>query len=183
MATIFRSSFGYLTALAAVLAASSSQYVASTASALRTTPAVLVSETVLLLNLFYFTLVSGCLFAVIKRGFFILQTRQGTVDERWERFSRFSPVEDNARWTGGIGRLAWNIDNLYLLPLFGLLAGCSIAASCLSLDRSSGWPLVLATTLTALYAVPAGMLWYVVVLTRESQQFAVALTTASDSRV
>jgi hypothetical protein len=173
MATTVRASFGYLTALAAVLTTSSSSYVQTAAETMGTTPAVLISETVLVLNLFYFTLVGGCLFAVLKRGLFILETGNEGTSVCWETFSRLQRSRGKL-WANAAGRVAWNIDNLYMVPLFAVLAAGSLAASAIAIDRASAWPLALAFALIVLHAVPGAMLFYVFALNRECQVAVIA---------
>jgi hypothetical protein len=133
MEKCFQASFGYLAGLFAVLALSRVDYVSDLASAAHMPVRSLISVIVLLLNLFYFTVIGSCLFAVLKRGYFILALGAESVDAKWELFTR----RDRQKSARPMHALAWNIDNYYMLPIFGVLFVVSVIAGVLGLTSGS----------------------------------------------
>jgi hypothetical protein len=67
----------------------------------------------LLLNLMYLVIACSCVFAVLKRGYFILiygGPQEGDALPQWEAFLRVRRAK--------FGYIAWNIDNYYLVVLY-----------------------------------------------------------------
>ncbi len=135
MEKTFQISFGYLGALVALVAASGLDVVSAAAEALGTTTAPLLCSGVLVLNAVYLALASGTLFATLKRGLYLMIHDPGGAHFRWERFVRES--HRSPFGTGRLGSVAWNLDNYYMVPLFGLIVVVSIASAFVGLHESA----------------------------------------------
>ncbi len=124
----FQISFGYVGTLLAVVALGNADAVTSLATQFSTTPTYLVLIALLILNVTYVTLASACLFAVLKRGYFILlhSPRNGahpSTLREWEVFVRTS--EGIASPQRFASQLAWNVDNYYMIPFYVLVIASS----------------------------------------------------------
>jgi len=126
MEKVFQFSFVYIGALFAVLASSKLEIGEALAEKLTVSSLYLGLNAFLLLNLVYLVLSCSCLFAILKRGHFILVHYRSATDEplvRWEKYARKSPV--------GFRKITWNIDNYYVVLLLVLVFIGSGAALCL----------------------------------------------------
>jgi hypothetical protein len=148
----FQASFGYLAALITFLAISKTGSVRSIATILHLKLDVLISIAVLLLNLFYFIVILSCLFAVLKRGYFVITRKSSSLSREWEVFERVPPPK--AEGEDDIQTLAWNIDNYYMVPILALLAVLSIIAALVAVEIGSGWDLAILVPLLVLHAIP-----------------------------
>jgi hypothetical protein len=167
MEKAFEISLFYFAGLGAFVALSKSDVMTAAAKFSGIPLVGLLSLGVLLLNLVYLILAIACLFAVLKRGLFILEH---TVDRRsqdsssqsmpsmeraWEGFVRESLIT-----TGSPGRLralAWNIDNYYMVPLFVIILGASTVSAIVAFALDSWLVRAMAAVLIILYVVPGFM--------------------------
>ncbi|HEY5058486.1 MAG TPA: hypothetical protein VII51_05660 [Gaiellaceae bacterium] len=166
MEKCFQASFGYFAGLVALLAISKTSYVSAIARALDVPTTSLVSGVVLALNLCYFVLVLSCLFAVLKRGYFILTLPYRSLDREWEEFSRvqFETTSEHA-----MGRYAWNIDNYYVIPILSLLFVVSVAAAAVGLHSGPTVARLVIAALTVFHLIPALIAWYLLQLSRQGE--------------
>ena len=156
MEKCFQASFGYVAGLLAVFAVTGVDFFAGLAAAADLRVRNLLSIVILALNLFYFTVILSCLFAVLKRGYFLLTLDSGTPDLQWERFTR-RPQSNAER---PMNAFAWNIDNYYMMPIFAILFSLSVGAGVVGLSTGPGWSRLIAAMLIALYALPSAILVY-----------------------
>jgi hypothetical protein len=166
MEKAFQISFGYVAGIVAFLAISSSNLISEMAEAVKLRLSDLVALTVLLLNVVYLILACACLFAVVKRGLFILRRDRdgGSVYGKWETFVRGIGGTDTVRafWS-----ITWNIDNYYIVPLYVLISIISVAASLHALTSPSTLVRLIAGGLVALHALPGMMLWSIRLINEE----------------
>lgn len=83
----------------------------------------------LLLNFLYLVVASSCLFAILKRGYFILANGQslekdGVTEVAWEKFVR----QGTDKQTQQFGSISWNIDNYYTVVVCLLIAALSVVS-------------------------------------------------------
>lgn len=163
MEKAFQISLAYFAGIVAFFALSRTDFMRALINATGLTMWPLVAVILLLLNLVYMTLACACLFAILKRGLFILMHSSHSnsddlsPDADWERFVRNDSLVPT--W-GKLRALAWNIDNYYMMPLFAVIIGASVA--CGWIDFASGIlrAQIAAGVLSFLYIVPAFMLFY-----------------------
>jgi hypothetical protein len=162
MEKAFQVSFGYGGALVALIAAAKLEVFKDLAPSYSTE--YLLATTVLLLNVLYLALVTGCLFAILKRGYFILRQCSREESEQklhleWEMFFRGS---DDVRVTAAfMNRHAWNIDNYYLVPILVLIAVISGFASYHSWKAGTSTDAhVITAVLIVLHVIPAASLYF-----------------------
>src|SRR4051794_8324123 len=86
----WRVSFGYFAAIAAFLAVSRADFVEKLAGAIKVAAADLVAAVLLFTDAIYLATVLACLFAILKRGLFIIinDPAGASVYSAWERFLR-----------------------------------------------------------------------------------------------
>jgi hypothetical protein len=156
MEKAFQMSFGYFAALVAFLALSRTTYLADIALVSGTTTTRLLGLAVLVTNLFYLIVLTSCLFAILKRGLFILSSDRTSSEHGWEVFAR-NPSTFGVWQNGGL--IEWNIDNYYMFPIIFVIVAVSIFTAYLGLASGSGyvrWAAVIALTL---HALPGWMLY------------------------
>jgi hypothetical protein len=118
----FQSSFAYIGALVAAVFSINLSTTQSISSFLSINQYILFSFVILLANFIFLTVNIGCIFAVVKRGIFIVasfEQRASNPEVEWETFLRTK--------AGRLGWLAWNTDNFYLVPIVLVVAGLSLA--------------------------------------------------------
>lgn len=173
MEKTFQISFTYFAGLVAFFALSKTSFMKAVVQASSLHLGILVALVVLVLNLVYVTLACACLFAILKRGMFILKhgLRPGdsgvSLYMEWEKFVRddsLMPVSPRLR------SLAWNIDNYYMLPLFGLIIASSVGAVWYVQADGTTEAKIIAAILAFLYVIPGYMLYYMGVLNRECRR-------------
>ena len=173
MEKTFQISFTYFGGLVAFFALSKTSFMKAAVQASGIRLGILVALVVMLLNVVYVTLACACLFAILKRGMFILKhsSRSGeskaSLYVEWEKFVRddsLLPAWHKLR------PLAWNIDNYYMLPLFAVIIMSSIGAGWYALIGGSLKGEVAAAILIVLYAIPGYMFYYMAVLNRECRR-------------
>lgn len=155
MGKIFQFTFVYIGAVFAVLASSNLQVAGHIANFLRVGQTMLAVEVFLLLNFLYLVLSSSCMFAILKRGFFIVREVGPTAPYhplvRWERFVRKNPRNFNS--------FLWNIDNHFVAVLFVAV----LASSCLAfgfLVSQVGWKRAgIPLLLMILHGLPIWWIW------------------------
>jgi hypothetical protein len=177
MEKTFQVSFGYLGALAALAAAAKLDVLTAAASLLDVRVRMVVVTAVLMANAVYLTLACGTLFAVVKRGLFIIQqTSLAQIDAAprsihldWEVFVRRPPPEVGAPAWGRVA--AWNFDNFYMVPLFLLIACSSVGVAVFGMTESKGsHEVALLAAGCAAQVFPVAGLSAVVWLTRHAEQ-------------
>lgn len=158
MEKTFQVSFGYVGAIVALGAALSLNVVTEIASAVDIGVKPLVCGSVLVLNTVYLVLAAGTLFATIKRGvFLIVYSGEADGHRYWEGFVRKSATSPFGG--GWLGDLCWNLDNVYMVPLFLLIGAVSVASAILGFSSAAtvAEDAVVAFGV-ALHAVPAFIL-------------------------
>jgi hypothetical protein len=162
----FQASFGYFAALLAVLALGNSSYTTDFAKYLNINAADILLIFVLVTNLFYLILLTSCLFAILKRGLFILSDHHA-VEREWEVFARdpstFKVWQDK-------NKIAWNIDNLFMVPVFLLIGIISVWAFVLGWQSTSVPVRWIAIFVAVLHLFPIWMLFSLSVLNSECQR-------------
>jgi len=144
----FQFSFVYVGAVFAVLATTKFELVDRLAQQLAVKPASVILVSLLVLNLIYITLASSCIFAILKRGHFILSQGGHTKLQalvKWEKFLRKSPDK--------FGRLRWNIDNYFMWSTYGLVLMLTFGAVTYAAVRTCWQTKVVAFSLGALQVV------------------------------
>ncbi len=117
---------------------------------------LLIVPALLLLNFLYLVVASSCLFAILKRGYFILANGQSSegdslTEVAWERFVRRGTDGPTRRF----GSIAWNIDNYYTVVVCLLIVALSVVLAVYGVaefpERWKAVPLVL----LLLHVIPA----------------------------
>lgn len=177
MEKTFQISFTYFGGLVAFFALSKTSFMKAIVQTSGIRLGILVALVVMLLNLVYLTLACACLFAILKRGMFILRQSPHSADSgvslyvEWEKFVRddsMLPV-----W-GRLRPLAWNIDNYYMLPLFAVIIISSAGAGWYALVGGQLKGEISAAILIVLYVIPGYMSYYMAVLNRECRRLLAA---------
>jgi hypothetical protein len=173
MEKTFQISFAYFGGLVAFFALSKTSFMTAIVQASGIRLGILVALIVMLLNLVYLTLACACLFAILKRGMFILKHSPRTAEAKvsvyveWEKFVR----DDSMLPAGGRLRpLAWNIDNYYMLPLFAVIIISSAGAGWYALAGGQMEGATAAAILIFLYVIPGYMSYCMAVLNRECRR-------------
>jgi hypothetical protein len=173
MEKTFQISFTYFGGLIAFFALSKTDFMKAVVLASGIRLGILTAVVILLLNLIYVTLACACLFAILKRGLFILRHSPRSSDSEqslyieWEKFVR----DDSLMPTWHRLRpLAWNIDNYYMLPLFAVIIASSVGAAWYALADGVLEAKIVAAILFCLYIIPAYMFYYMGVLNRECRR-------------
>jgi hypothetical protein len=145
----FQFSFVYVGAIFAGIASTKLEVMDILAAKLNTKPLLLVVTSILVLNLVYLTLAASCIFAILKRGYFILthssEDPEGVLVS-WEKFVRKSNRE--------FGDLGWNVDNYYVGVIYFLVLILSLAAFLYGLFNYSGKGVAILFVLLALHILP-----------------------------
>lgn len=162
----FQLSLGYIGMIVASIAVVKFELVAALANRWGLPMGVLLCPFILVINSLYLTVSSAFVFAVLKRGYFILMNSAAstvTDDVRpyrtWEVWVRtgsdglFGPPRMNA--------LAWNVDNYYLIPLAALIGLLSVAVTVypMIVDASPGVRAVVGVLFVAHLIPPVCILW------------------------
>lgn len=164
----FQASFGYFAVLVAAFALGNSSYTTQLATYIGIKIQDLLVIFFLLTNLFYLIVLPSCLFAILKRGLFILSNDQRGADYDWEIFardpSRFTAVAwDKENW------LAWNIDNFFMMPAFFVIVMLSIIGILIGI-KSDVWYVRLITA--GIFILPVWVIVYLWKLNSECQRLA-----------
>jgi hypothetical protein len=173
MEKTFQISFTYFGGLVAFFALSKTNFMKAVVLTSGIRLGILVALVVMLLNLVYVTLACACLFAILKRGMFILKHSPRSSESKaslyveWEKFVR----DDSLLPTWHRLRpLAWNIDNYYMLPLFAVIIMSSAGAGWYALAGGSLKGEIASAILIALYVIPGYMFYYMAVLNHECRR-------------
>ncbi|WP_158012932.1 hypothetical protein [Streptomyces sp. Root369] len=175
MEKAFQISFVYFAGVAAFFAVSKSDVMASIVRATGVPLAGLAAVVILLLNLVYVTLACACLFAVLKRGLFILTHTSKSPSDRaaresiywkWEEFVR----SDDAKGAARMRDIAWNIDNYYMVPLFSVIVVASVISVVVAMESGSAIIQGVSSALIALHAIPGYILRQLAVLDRQCRE-------------
>lgn len=184
MEKTFQISFAYFGGLVAFFALSKTSFMKAIVQASGVRLGILVALVVMLLNLVYLTLACACLFAILKRGMFILKHSPRSAESKaslyveWEKFVRDDSVLP--AWAR-LRPLAWNIDNYYMLPLFAVIIMSSAAAGWYALAGEQTKGDIAATILIVLYVIPGYMTYYMAVLNRECRRLLVDRNPAKEA--
>jgi hypothetical protein len=133
MEKTFQVSFGYAGALVALGASVKFDVLDGLEHATSLDKGVLLAGAVLVVNNVYLTLAVACLFAILKRGYFILATTASTTDRvrsvhrDWEIYVR--STGNRLFGSASLNKLAWNVDNYYMLPLFLFIEIASVVCT------------------------------------------------------
>lgn len=175
MEKAFQISFVYFAGVAAFFALSKSDVMTSIVRATGLPLAGLTAVVILLLNLVYVTLACACLFAVLKRGLFILtqtskasgqQGPQESIHRKWEEFVR----DERKMGEVKMRKIAWNIDNYYMVPLFSVIVAASVISAIVAIVSGSAIIQAVASALVALHVIPGFMLKQLAVLDQECRK-------------
>lgn len=150
----YQASFGYFAALVAVFAVSKTAYAADVAAAIGVSVVLATALFLLVTNLFYSIILLSCLFAILKRGLFILRMADSS-DRDWEVFAR-DPTKFDV-WASR-GRIAWNIDNWFMIPVLVVILLVSVGAVYVGIKQGGLYIKLSAFALFALHTIPAWML-------------------------
>ena len=124
----FQITFGYLGSAAALTAGVAIDDVRALIAQNGLEIGSLWAVALLVLNVLYLTAAGGCLFAILKRGYFILtQSNASSTDARWERFLRTQAY--SVFGSKFLDRIAWNFDNFYMAPVLFAIGVSSVGAS------------------------------------------------------
>lgn len=129
----FQVSFGYIGALIAIVATVKLDALDALARQLGMTTGLVVSVLILAMNGLYLTIAIACLFAILKRGYFILDnapsatTAESDLHSKWETYVRSYSKDLFA--LRPLNHVAWNLDNYFMLPIFVLIMLVSVAAA------------------------------------------------------
>ncbi|MFF1906854.1 hypothetical protein [Kitasatospora sp. NPDC058218] len=168
----FQVSFVYFAGLAAFFALSKSDVMTAVVHATNLPLGGLIAVVVLLLNLVYITLACACLFAILKRGLFILKYTtsspgsQPSVHREWEVFVR----DDECMGEIKMRSIAWNIDNYYMIPLFFAIVAVSLVAAIMAATCNSTILQIAAAALVILHVIPGFILRQLSVLDHQCRQ-------------
>ncbi|MFI5819306.1 hypothetical protein ACIA8I_09205 [Streptomyces rishiriensis] len=175
MEKAFQISFVYFAGAAAFFAVSKSDVMTSIVRATGMPLVGLAAVVILLLNLVYVTLACACLFAVLKRGLFILthtsksprdRAARESIYWKWEEFVR----SDDAKGAAKMRDIAWNIDNYYMVPLFSVIVIGSVISVVVAMASGSTVIQFISSVLIALHAIPGFILRQLVVLDRQCRE-------------
>lgn len=174
MEKVFQVSFVYFAGIAAFFALSKSEVMTSIVRATGLPLGGLVAVVILLLNLVYVTLACACLFAILKRGLFILThtsnpktpAEQMSLHREWEVFVR----DDSSMGPGRMRNIAWNIDNYYMVPLLSVIVVASVTAAIMAAMSDSFIIRIVAAALIMLHAIPIFILRQLSVLDRQCRK-------------
>jgi hypothetical protein len=173
MEKTFQISFTYFAGLVAFFALSKTDFMKAVVQTSGIRLGILVALVVMLLNLVYLTLACACLFAILKRGMFILKHSSRSAESEaslyveWENFVRDDSVLPG--WAR-LRPLAWNIDNYYMLPLFAVIISSSAGAGWYALAGEQLKSEIVAGILIVLYVIPGYMIYYMAALNRECRR-------------
>ena len=165
MEKMFQFSFIYIGIVFATLAGANLDFMSAIASQLGSTAGLITISAILLLNLTYLTLSTACMFAILKRGYFILAHASDKSDAliRWEVFMRVRPKQ--------FGTVGWNIDNGFLALIFVFTLGASLTLGIFGFIHSNGMTSsLLVGGLLGLHLVPMLAAWQVLKLHKACQQ-------------
>jgi hypothetical protein len=157
MERAWQTSFGYFAGATALLAVGASDGFSAFASSMGVTTPQLLAAAAAITNPLYLGAVIACLYAVLKRGLFIIAMGEESHDRshlEWERFVR---SEIPGRWRAWES-VSWNIDNYYMLPTMLVVAVGSAWAVIVAVGSSSGALQLLGIVGLLLHVVPAAML-------------------------
>ncbi len=149
MEKVFQFSFVYIGSLFAIAAGTKSDVIKDLSESWRVGPFVVVAIGLLLLNLMYLVIACSCIFAVLKRGYFILiygGPEQNDALPEWEAFLRAKREH--------FGYLSWNVDNYYLVVLYTLILMMSILLFCYGVINSNGLIRASILALGCMHAIP-----------------------------
>ncbi|WP_329195232.1 MULTISPECIES: hypothetical protein [unclassified Streptomyces] len=174
MEKAFQISFVYFAGVAAFFAVSKSDVMTSIVQATGIPLSGLAAVVILLLNLVYVTLACACLFAVLKRGLFILtHTSNAPIGQakesihwKWEEFVR----NDEAMGAARMRNVAWNIDNYYMIPLFSVIVIASVISAVMAMACGSVIIQCTASVLIVLHVIPGFILRQLTVLDRQCRR-------------
>ncbi len=138
----FQVSLGYVGTFVALAAVVKLDLLTKLSSFLGISVLAILSVAVLLINITYLTLASACIFATLKRGYYILLHAPENIENKfadyrhWEIFVRIAdPPLVRKKF---FNFLAWNVDNYYMLPLFLFIGISSIFAAVYGWHASDG---------------------------------------------
>lgn len=146
----FQFSYVYIGAAFAVAAGSKMNVLQGLAGTVGVNKEGIQILALLLLNLVYLTLASACLFAVLKRGYFILTWQDqltGHMIFEWELFVR-RPARRPCL-------LDWNVDNYFMVLLVGLVWLCSFILTRQAFRCGQAQTIRYARRLLLLHVIPA----------------------------
>jgi hypothetical protein len=127
-------SFGYVGVLVALAAATKLDVGDAVAKDLGLGLGPLVCVAILTINAVYLSLTAGTLFAVVKRGMFlVLRDHSHGGHRSWESFLRAKPAQ-----AGMPSKVGWNLDNYYMIPLVVLIFVISGIAVFIGLKDAAG---------------------------------------------
>jgi hypothetical protein len=182
MDKIFQVSFAYFAAVFAFLVLSESDTLLQLSVAIHGRVRDLIALAILAFNLTYTVIAFACLYAVLKRGLFILRDFATPTNSfnAWERFLR-SPAHAPPRsW---IRALTWNMDNYYMIPLFVAIPLVSVLAFTVAILSPSVGVWVLAVALMSIHLLPGAMLWNIWKLSRECSALAEKQLVRGDQHI
>ncbi len=189
----FQISLGYVGTLVALAAVVKFALLTDLASLLGVSEAALLSVAILVMNVTYLTLAAACIFATLKRGYYILLHAPEDVEDKfadhrhWEIFVRIAdppPVPRSFfnRLVWRFNTLAWNFDNYYMLPSFLLISIISALAAVYGLNATSGLASrVLISFACFFHVIPAAFLFANALLNAKCRRRAAAVRLEASS--
>jgi hypothetical protein len=161
----FQASCGSFAALVASLALSKTSYSEQIASTVGTAIDGMLMLLVLVLNLFYLVLLLSCLFAILKRGLFILRVASEP-EKAWEIFAR-DPANFNVWRRGNYWDWAWNIDNWFMVPVVFVIVSITAVLAVVAIHSMEPRTKYIAIAIVLLHVFPIWMAHSLYKLNRE----------------
>lgn len=159
----FQVSFGYFGVLAALFAITGVDSIRGAAAQLPIPPAQLFALAIMVLNTIYLTIGAGCVFGILKRGYFLMLSarsgrKEGQVLRDWEVFVR--RPQYGRHNVPGLGKAGWNTDNYFLvLPMYVVPTIASLIAVVFLMRSGQAAVLVATWVAVAFHIVPAYLLY------------------------
>lgn len=172
MEKAFQFAFVYIGVLFAVMAGTKLEVLKGMAELLKTKPDIVLSIVLLTLNLTYLTLATSSLYAILKRGYFILSSTELLHDtplSEWEHFVRVPRNKPKY--------LDWNVDNYFMTILYLLIWAGSIVLSIYGISNSQDTAYILMICVVLLHLFPLWCGIHTIRLNHECRRLALNKST------
>jgi hypothetical protein len=161
MEKAFQVTFGYIAVLAGLVAAFSFDIYPALAAQWGFSQAFVFSLLVLVSSTIYLATAWSCLFAVLKRGYYIMVSSEREpetdgIGGLWELFVRdyrdfnLARNKPNSR---RVSRFVWNFDNYYMVPIHGVVGLAALCSGVVAVVEAGSPLRTLSTVIVALVLV------------------------------